>query len=404
MSRPQPSEHPAPGEVTPFPRLTRVGRASWSVVGVAAAGLVLLVVLDRVRPVLVPVLIGLLLAALLHPLAVWLRRAMPAYLASAATMLTFVGVIVLASWVTGAQMREGVVALVTALPDFIAEVQSWLEDRGLGIGGDQAESALQQAQDWVRDNSGTLADQIFALGSSAAGLLTGTLIALVTAFFFLADGRSMWDWVLRLTPRGLRERTDRTGAASWVALQAYIRTQTVVAAADAVGIGLGAWALGLPYVGPLMLITFLAAFVPIVGAVASGALAVVIALGSEGLVPALIMLAVVVVVQQLESNVLQPVLMGRAVDLHPWAVIVGVALGSFLLGIVGAVLAVPFMAVVNTGAKAWVGDPEAPVPPDEDTEEDQGPPPDDGGSPRGDASPGDPPGTPRDAGSERSDG
>jgi predicted PurR-regulated permease PerM len=329
------------------------------VVGIALAGLVLLVVLDTIRPVLVPVLIGLLLAALLHPLTVLLRRAVPAYVASALTMVSFLGAIVLASWVTGAQLREGVVALVTALPDFIAEVQQWLEDRGLGFGSDQAETALQQAQDWMRDNSGVLADQVFAFGSSAAWLLTGTLIALVTAFFFLADGRSMWSWVLRLTPGEYRERTDRTGAASWVALQAYIRTQTVVAAVDALGIGLGAWALGLPYVGPLMLITFLAAFVPIVGAVASGALAVVIALGSEGLVPALIMLAVVLVVQQVESNVLQPVLMGRAVDLHPWAVIVGVALGSFLLGIVGAVLAVPLMAVVNTGAKAWAGDPDA---------------------------------------------
>jgi putative heme transporter len=400
MNRRQPPDDPPPADVTPLPGLTRAGRAAWSVVGIAAAGLVLLVVLDRVRAVLVPVLIGLLLAALLHPLAVRLRRAMPAYLASAATMLIFLGVIVLASWVTGAQLREGVVALVRALPEFLAEVQTWLEDRGLGIGGDQAGSALQQAQDWVRDNSGTLADQIFAFGSSAAGLLTGALIALVTAFFFLADGRSMWEWVLRLTPRGLRERTDRTGAASWVALQAYIRTQTVVAAADAVGIGLGAWALGLPYVGPLMLITFLASFVPIVGAVASGALAVVIALGSEGLVPALIMLAVVLVVQQLESNVLQPVLMGRAVDLHPWAVIVGVSLGSFLLGIVGAVLAVPFMAVVNTGAKAWAGDPAAPVASDEDAD----PPPDDEESPQEDASPSGSPGTPRDAESERSDG
>jgi predicted PurR-regulated permease PerM len=359
MSRPH---QEASVETGPGPRLLRLGRAAWSIVGIAAAGLVLLVVLDRVRVVLVPVLIGLLIAALLHPLAQRLRRWLPAYLASAATMLTFLGVIVAASWVTGSQMREGVVDLVTAIPDFLDETQRWLEDRGLGFGGDQAESALQQAQDWVRDNSGTLADRVYAFGSSAAGLLTSTLIALVTAFFFLADGRSMWDWVLGLTPRAYRERSDRTGLAAWSALQAYIRTQTLVAAVDAVGIGLGAWILGLPYVGPLMLITFMAAFVPIVGAVASGALAVLVALGSEGLVPALIMLAVVLVVQQLESNVLQPVLMGRAVDLHPWAVIVGVALGSFLLGVVGAVLAVPFMAVVNTGAKAWAASPESELP------------------------------------------
>ena len=165
---------------------------------------------------------------------------------------------------------------------------------------------------------------MLSFGSSAASLLTATLLALVTTFFFLADGNRIWRWVVGLLPSDHRRRTDRAATRAWDALQAYIRTQTLVAAVDAIGIGLGAYFLGLPYVEAIVLIVFITAFVPIVGAVFSGGLAVLIALGSQGVAEALIMLAVVLVVQQVESNVLQPVLMGKAVDLHPWAVIVGV--------------------------------------------------------------------------------
>ena len=344
------------------PGLARVARWSWQVVGIALAVTVLLVLADAARPVLVPVLVGLLLAALLSPFATLLRRALPAYAASALTMLGFLGVVVGASWASGAQLGDGVRRLIASLPDILEDVRTLVDDGVLGVTGDQVDEAVAQMQDWLTGNGGQVADQVLSLGSSAASLLTATLLALVTTFFFLADGRRIWRWTVGLVPRPHRDRTDRAASQAWTTLQAYIRTQAVVAAVDAAGIGLGALLLGLPYVEAIVLIVFLTAFVPIVGAVFSGALAVLVALGSQGVTEALIMLAVVLVVQQVESHVLQPVLMGKAVDLHPWAVIVGVALGSFLLGITGAVLAVPLMAIVNTVARSW-GDP-LPVPAD----------------------------------------
>jgi predicted PurR-regulated permease PerM len=344
------------------PGLARLGRWSWQVVGVALAAVVLVLVADAVRPVLVPVLVGLLLAALLSPVASVLRRALPAYAASALTMVAFLGLVVAASWGSGAQLGDGVRRLVTSLPDLLGEVQARVDDGVLGVTGDQVDQAVEQLRDWLTGNGAQVADQVLSFGSSAASLLTATLLALVTTFFFLADGRRLWSWVLGLLPTTQHARADRAAGRAWEALQAYIRTQAVVAAVDAAGIGLGAWALGLPYVEAIVLIVFLTAFVPIVGAFLSGGLAVLVALGAEGVTEALIMLAVVLVVQQLESNVLQPVLMGKAVDLHPWAVIVGVALGSYLLGVTGAVLAVPAMAVVNVVVRSW-GEPleERPV-------------------------------------------
>lgn len=376
------------------PGLARVARWSWQVVGVALAAAVLVLLADAVRPVLVPVLVGLLLAALLSPVAAVLRRVLPAYAASALTMVVFLGLVVAASWGSGAQLGDGVRRLVASLPDLLGEVQARVDDGVLGVTGDQVDQAVEQLRDWLTGNGAQVADQVLSFGSSAASLLTATLLALVTAFFFLADGRRLWSWVLGLLPSTQHARTDRAAGRAWEALQAYIRTQAVVAAVDAAGIGLGAWLLGLPYVEAIVLIVFLTAFVPIVGAFLSGGLAVLVALGSQGVTEALIMLAVVLVVQQIESNVLQPVLMGKAVDLHPWAVIVGVALGSYLLGITGAVLAVPAMAVVNVVVRSW-GEPleDPPVAgasdaaeEDPEASEDRGDGPDGDAGPRPDAS------------------
>lgn len=354
---PVPGEPPAPPataeSTTTEPGLARLARWSWQVVGVALAAVVLVLVADAARPVLVPVLVGLLLAALLSPVASLLRRVVPAYAASALTMVAFLGLVVAASWASGAQLGDGVRRLVASLPDILEDVQARVDDGVLGVTGDQVDQAVQQLQDWLTGNGGQVADQVLSLGTSAASLLTAMLLALVTTFFFLADGGRIWRWTAGLLPATHRARTDRAASQAWRALQAYIRTQAVVAAVDAIGIGLGAWLLGLPYVEAIVLIVFLTAFVPIVGAVFSGGLAVLVALGSQGVTEALIMLAVVLVVQQVESHVLQPVLMGKAVNLHPWAVIVGVALGSFLLGITGAVLAVPTMAIVNTVVRSW---------------------------------------------------
>lgn len=366
-----------PSNRDPYPTMPVVARWCWHLVGIAAAAWIALLLVRVSEPVLLPVLVGLLIAALLHPLASLLRRVLPAYLASGLSVLTLLAAVVGISWLSGTQLSEGIRDLIRGLPVVLTELEAWVEDRGLGLSGDQAESIIERAQAWLTDNSTELAGQVVSLGSSAMSLLTATLLALITAFFLLADGRGMWLWLLHLAPARHHRRTDHAALGAWTSLTAYIRTQTIVAAVDAAGIGLGAWLLGLPYVGAITLIVFLAAFVPIIGAVLSGALAVVIALADAGTGTALIMLAIVVAVQQLESNVLQPVLMGKAVSVHPFAVIVGVSLGFYIVGIAGALLAVPLMAVVKTGFERWGEDPP-PLAVDTEPDDDADVPRDDG--------------------------
>ena len=213
----------------------------------------------------------------------------------------------------------------------------------LGDGG--LTDYLQQAQDWVMGNSGSIVTGALAAGSRIGTFTVAAGLALVTAFFFLADGRRIWLWFVSLLPVGLEDRVDRAFRSGFDSVRAYVKTQAIVAAVDALGIGLGALILGLPLVLPMTIVVFLASFVPVVGAFASGALVVLIAGFSEGLTAALIMVAIVLLVQQIEGNVLQPLLMSRAVDL--WGVIIGVTIGSYVYGIVGALFAVPVMALVK---------------------------------------------------------
>ena len=172
---------------------------------------------------------------------------------------------------------------------------------------------------------------------------------------FLAQGDKIASWVVMLFPRGWRRPAYEAGRRGWVTLGTYTKMQMVISGADAVGIGLGAWALGVPFVLPLTAITFILCFIPVVGAFVSGALVVLVALAFKGVTTALIMLVIVIAVQQLESDVLSPILMGKAVNIHPVAVLLGIAAGSYLVGFLGALFAVPFMATVNTMAKYLAG-------------------------------------------------
>jgi len=179
-------------------------------------------------------------------------------------------------------------------------------------------------------------------------VLEGFFIALFATFFFLASGRRIWTWLLRLLPRRAHDGVDEAARASWVTLSQYVRATLLVALIDGVGIGVGAAVLGVPLAVPIGVLVFLGAFIPIVGALLTGILAVLVALVAEGPFIALLMLGVVILVQQLESHVLQPFLLGRAVNVHPLAVILSIAAGATLAGIVGALFAVPVAAVANT--------------------------------------------------------
>ena len=193
-----------------------------------------------------------------------------------------------------------------------------------------------------------------ALGAAttAGHLVEGFFITLFATFFFLASGRRIWSWLLRLLPRRSHTPVDDAARASWITLSQYVRATLLVALIDGIGIGVGAAVLGVPLAVPIGVLVFLGAFIPIVGALLTGALAVLVALVAQGPFVALLMLGVVLAVQQLESHVLQPFLLGRAVSVHPLAVILAIAAGATLAGIVGALFAVPAAAVTNTFIKS----------------------------------------------------
>ncbi|WP_411722023.1 AI-2E family transporter, partial [Mycetocola sp.] len=199
----------------------------------------------------------------------------------------------------------------------------------------------------VQNDGQTLLSGALSLGSTLGHVATGLFLAIFCLVFVLIDGRGIWGWLVRLMPKKAQPAIDGAGKAGWFTLTNYARTQILVASIDAVGIGLGAFLLGVPLAIPIGVLVFLGSFVPIVGAVVTGIVAVFIALVYNGWFIALLMLGVVLLVQQLEGHVLQPLLMGAAVKVHPLAVVLVVAGGTLVAGIPGALFAVPVAAVIN---------------------------------------------------------
>lgn len=323
---------------------------AWRSVAVAVGLALIAYALMQTSSVVIPVAVALLLTSLLVPIVGLLnhRLRFPRYLAGAVALLFGLVVVIGLLALAGGQLVSGFSELGQQVSTGVNQIQNWLRTGPLQIGGDQISDLIQQGRTWLSSNASSLTSGAMAVGSSATNFVAGLVIALVVTFFFLGDGANIWAWCVRLLPRDVRGPVHNAFRRGWITLGSYVRTQMLVAAIDAVGIAAGAAILGLPLVVPLGLIVFFASFVPMVGAIVSGALAVVLALVVQGPLTAVLMLGVVLLVQQVESNVLQPILMSKSVSLHPLATLLGVAVGSFLLGIVGAVFAVPFMAVTNT--------------------------------------------------------
>jgi predicted PurR-regulated permease PerM len=213
------------------------------------------------------------------------------------------------------------------------------------------DSYVRNLVDSIQADSGVLVGGALSLGSSLGHILAGLLLTLFAALFILIDGGGIWRWVVHLFPRRARDAIHGAGVSGWNTLQNFVKVQILVAAIDAIGIGVGAAIIGVPLAIPIAVLVFLGSFIPIVGAVVTGALAVFIALVYLGLIPALWMLGVVLLVQQIEGHVLQPLIMGTAVKVHPLAVVLAVGTGGFVGGIPGAFFAVPFVATANSMIK-----------------------------------------------------
>jgi putative heme transporter len=352
--RVDPVPGPSPHPVVPRP-LAVAAAWSWRLLVLAAALGLVVSALRVVSFIVVPLAVATLLAALLSPAVRHLDARTPVRRGPASLivlLLTIAAVVGLAS-LAASQLAGGAGTMLSSAEQGLAQVTEWLRTGPLHLTSEQLSRYGEQAQQALRNRSSTLTSGALSVGVSAGHFIAGLLITLIALYFFLAEGERIWRFFVGLLPGGAQQPTDTAFRSGWVSLGHYARTQVLVAAVDAVGIGLGALVLRLPFVVPLTLLVFLTSFVPIVGAILSGAVAVLIALVVDGWTTALVMLAVVVVVQQVETHVLQPFVMGRAVALHPLAVIVAVAVGSFLLGVVGALFAVPVLAVGNSVVRSY---------------------------------------------------
>ncbi|MBO9553310.1 MAG: AI-2E family transporter [Cellulomonas sp.] len=336
----------------PVPQSVRTAASwSWRLLLIGAALAVGLWLLAALKVVVVPVAVALLVTVLLAPLVHWMqaRLRLPRV---AACMIALLGLVVFVGGLltlAGRSIVKGIGEIWDQAAEGIQKVTDWLSSGPLGLSSADLSNLTDRLQELGGGGgSSQLVSGALHATTTVGHVLAGTLIALFCTFFFLLDGRTIWAWVVGLLPRGSREHVHQAGRRGLVTLGAYTRTQILVAAVDAIGIGLGAAILRVPLALPLAILVFLGSFVPIVGAVVTGSIAVLVALVAQGPGAALIMLAVVIAVQQIEGHVLQPFLMGHAVSLHPVAVLLAVAAGSFTAGIIGALFAVPVAAVLNT--------------------------------------------------------
>ena len=338
---------------TEVPHSLRIAAAwSWRLIVVGLVGWALLRFIGIVSIVVIPLSIALLLSALLAPAVSWLLRLrLPPSLATFLVLICGLAAVAGTLTLVINQFVEGVPELTTKASDGVREIQDWARTGPLHLSDAQVNQAIQSAQDWVNANTSSLTATGVATAATLAEIVTGMLLVLFATFFFLRDGRKIWRFLVRLFPVNARWSLSDAGTASWATLGAYVRATVLVAFIDAVGIGLALVILRVPFPFPLAALVFLGAFVPIVGASVSGAVAVLVALVDRGWIIALILLGAVIVVQQLEGHVLQPLIMGRAVAIHPLVVIIGIASGVVLAGIIGALVAVPLIAVLNTGIR-----------------------------------------------------
>ena len=345
---------PADNASQSVPWVLRVS-AAWSWRTLVVLGFVGVVVwlLGKVRGIFFAFLVALLLTLLLEPLVRVLKKRLKLGRTAAAAIGLLLGLLVLAALLAIAltQLIQQFPRMLTQSVEGVNSLVDWVAEGPLPIEGASFREWLTDVQNdlliMLRSNSSTIASGALSFATSAVSLAASGLLMIFMLFFFLRDGRQMWIVAVRSMPSQWRHQVNEAAIRGWVTLGSYVDTQVKVAAIDAVGIGLGALFLGVPMAIPITVLVFLAAFIPILGAFFSGAVAVLVALVNNGVTTAVIMLIVVLAVQQIESNVLHPLLMAHAVSLHPVAVVVAVAAGGVLAGILGAVFAVPLLAFLN---------------------------------------------------------
>jgi len=324
------------------------GAASWRFVAIVAAVGAVVYALVVLRVVVLPVIVALLVSTLLLPVVRWLRgRGVPAGLAAAAAMLGAALVIAAIATAVAPSISDQFGELRPQAEQGIRDASDVLADPPFNVSQQELDRSVDQGIERLRENSGPLARGLQSGAILLGEVVTGLIIAVLLTFFLLKDGERMWGYVLSLMGSRSRETAHEIGTRVYAALAGYVRGIALVGLVDAILIGLALVIIGVPLVIPIMVITFFAAFVPLIGAFVAGLVAVLIALVAGGLVDALLVLGAIVLVQQVEGHVLYPLLMSRTVNLHPAVIVVALAVGGVLAGIVGVFLAVPVAGIVS---------------------------------------------------------
>ena len=325
---------------------------SWRLLAILAFAVALIWVIARLQVIVVPVALALMVTALMIPAVDFLdRRGAPRGGAVALVLLSGIAIVGgLLSFVVS-QFVTGLPGLVEQVTKSIESTRAWLIEGPAHLSKDQITNAGNSAIEALRNNQAKLTSGALSTAATVTEIITGALLVLFTLIFFLHGGRNIWQFVTRIFPENVQGRVRDAGRAGFHSLIGYVRATFLVALVDAVGIGTGLAIMGIPLALPLASLVFLGAFIPLVGAVVAGFLAVVVALLAKGFIYALITLGLIIAIQQLEGHVLQPLVMGRAVSIHPLAVVLAIAAGAVLAGIVGALLAVPTVAFLNSAIR-----------------------------------------------------
>ncbi|MEC4016547.1 AI-2E family transporter [Streptomyces sp. H27-D2] len=345
-----PAAAPRPDPVAAVPWGVRVAaEVSWRLLMLAGTLWVLIQVISAVRLVVLAFVAALLITALLQPTVGRLRRmGMPRGPATAVTFVTGFVLMGLVGWFVVWQVMENLDNLSSQVQGGINELKRWLLNSPFHVTEDQINNIADNLSEAVGTNTKDITSAGIEGVTVIVEVLTGIMLAMFSTLFMLYDGPKIWGWMLKLVPSAAREGVAGAGPRAWATLTSYVRGTVIVALIDAVFIGVGVYFLDVPMAVPLAVFIFLGAFIPLVGAVVTGMLAIIVAVVTQGPFTALMVLVVVLVVQQIEGHILQPFILGRAVRVHPLAVVLSVAAGSLIAGIGGAVVAVPLVAVTNT--------------------------------------------------------
>ncbi len=339
------------------PLVRKTAAWSWRLLVIFGAVVALLWVFFQLEIIFVPVMLATIVAALLMPVVDFLdRRGAPRGGAVALVLLSGIALFggLLSFVIT--QFVDGAPALVAQVTTSIEGLGTWLTDGPLKVSDQQINQARDTAIEALGSNQEKLTSGALSTAGTLTEIVTGALLVLFTLIFLLHGGRNIFGFVTQVFPMAVRTRVRDAGRAGFRSLIGYVRATFLVALVDALGIGVGLAIMSVPLALPLASLVFLGAFVPLVGAVVTGFLAVIVALIAKGWIYALITLGLIIAVQQLEGHVLQPLVMGRAVSIHPLAIVLAIAGGAVLAGIIGALLAVPVLAFLNSAIRVLIAD------------------------------------------------